>query len=385
MKKLLVFLLIFLVVCCSKTTTELTDITTAASNTTENLTTTRNTTTNQSTTELTTPTTTTPTTMITTELTTEIITTATSLKTEILPIYSSNYGNTNGNANNMGLVVYDSINKLHIYAVGANVYTYDPTTDETVILFSLTSGGYVTNMCLSEDYLYFVSSNDLWMLKYDFNTEEITTVSEAETYFISRYSNYVYVDMVDPTYSLRGMKVFYDDDQTFLSAFGSGIENLNISGTKIFYNQKDGTNIQVAGSTFSGKTTEANLSEYEFTEIKELHLIKDSYTTGRTYAFIASTELYTALYLYNANTGLEKILTSEDVHSLNSDTYNLFYINGSTIYKYNLETHETTVIANGDTSTRYVFVINYWIYYSNNTLSSLYRVDPDTLEVEALI
>lgn len=373
MKKILVFILIFLVIGCSKTTTETTDVTTTSSTTTSGVTTT---------TTIYYTSWSVPITTVTTALNT---TTEASLKTEVLPIYSSSYGNTNGNANNMGLVVYDSINKLHIYAVGNNVYTYNQITDETNLLFSLSSGGYVRNMCLSENYLYFVSSNDLWMLKYDFNTEEITTISEAETYFISRYSNYVYVDMIDPSYSARGMKVYYDDDQTFLSAFGSGIENLNISGTKIFYNQKEGTNIQVAGSTFSGKTTEVNLSEYEFTEIKELHLIKDSYTSGRTYAFIASNEFYTALYLYNANTGLEKLLTSENVHSINSDTYNLFYMNGGAIYKYNLETHETTVVVSVDTSSRYIFVVNYWIYYSNDTLSSLYRVDPDTLEVEALI
>ena len=372
MKKILVFLLIFLVIGCSKTTTEVTDVTTTSSNITSGVTTT----TTIYYTSWTVP--------ITTTTTDVITTTEASLKTEVLPIYSSSYGNTNGNANNMGLVVYDTVNKLHIYAVGANVYTFDPVLDETNLLFSLSGGGYVRNMCLSEEYLYFVSSNDLWMLKYNLTTEEITTVSEAETYFISRYDTYVYVDMLDTTYSVRGMKVFSNNNQTFLSSFGGGIENLNISGTKIFYNQKDGTNIQVAGSTFMGKTTEVNLSESEFTEIKEIHLIKDSYTTGRTYAFIATNDFYTALYLYNANTGLEKLLTSEDVHSLNSDTYNLFYMNGGAIYKYNLETHETTVVVNVDSSSKYIYVINYWIYYSNDTLSSLYRVDPDTLEVEIL-
>jgi hypothetical protein len=370
MKKILVFLLIFLVVGCSKTTTETTDVTTVPSNTTQVTTTTIYYT------SWTVP--------ITTVTTAPVTTTETSFKTEILPIYSSSYGNTNGNANNMGLVAYDSVNNLHYYAVGNNVFTYDQMWDNTTLLFSLNDGGYVRNMCLSEDFLYFVSSNDLWMFKYNLTTEDITTVSEAETYFISRYDTYVYVDMLDPTYSVRGMKVFSNNAQSFLSSFGSGIENLNISGTKIFYNQKDATNIQVAGSTFMGKTTDVNLSEYDFEEIVELHLIKDSYSTGRTYAFIASTEFETALYLYNANTGLEKLLTSENIHSLNSDTNNLFYMNNGAIYRYNLESHETNKVVNVDVNSKYIYVVNRWIYYSNDTLSALYRIDPDTLEVETL-
>ena len=378
MKKLLIlFTLLFLISCDKATTTasittEESEITTAYGTTQNNLTTTTENT----------LTSTTVTTAATTEFTT--IEAESSLKTETLPIYSSYYGNTNGNANNMGLVVYDSLSKIHIYAVGANVYTYDQMLDETKLLFTLSDGGYVRNMCLSDTYLYFVSTKDLYMMKYDFETEEITTVSEAETYFISRYDTYVYVDMVDQVYFIRGINVYSHNTDSFLSSYGSGVLNLNISGTKVFYNQTGGTNILVAGSTFTGKTTDVNLDEYNFVEIEELHLIKDSYSTGRTYAFIASTTSETALYLYNANTGLEKLVSSNGLDSLNSDTYNLFYINSGAIYKYNLDSQETTKIVNVDVSTKYIYVVNYWIYYSNDSLSSLYRIDPDTLEVETL-
>jgi uncharacterized protein YqkB len=376
MKKLLIFFLMLFLISCDKATTTLETTYETTTNPTTNTTSGLTTTTTIYYTSWTVP--------ITTVTTAIETTSEASLKTEVLPIYSSYYGNTNGNANNMGLVLFDTINQLHIYAVGSNVYTYDQMLDETNLLFSLNDGGYVRNMCITEEYLYFVSSLDQWMMKFDLTTEAITTISEAETYFISRYDNYIYVDMVDPTYSVRGMKVFSDSSQSFLSTFSGGVENLNISGTKVFYNQVDGTNIQVAGSTFSGKTTEANLSEYEFEEIEEIHLIKDSYSTGRTYAFIASTTSETALYLYNANTGLEKLLNGSDLHSLNSDTYNLYYMNQGAIYKYNLDSKETSKIVNVDTNSRYIYVVNYWVYYSNDTLSALYRIDPDTLEVETL-
>jgi hypothetical protein len=59
-------------------------------------------------------------------------------------------------------------------------------------------------------------------------------------------------------------------------------------------------------------------------------------------------------------------------------------MNQGAIYKYNLDSAETTKIVNVDTNSRYVYVVNYWVYYSNDTLSALYRIDPDTLEVETL-
>src|SRR6056297_1425118 len=48
--------------------------------------------------------------------TTQAPTTESSLVGEELLIHSSWYGNTNGNANNLGLAVYDNLNQLHYYA-----------------------------------------------------------------------------------------------------------------------------------------------------------------------------------------------------------------------------------------------------------------------------
>ena len=310
-----------------------------------------------------------------------------SLKTEELPIHSSYYGNTNGNANNQGLVLYDSENKLHYYALGPIVYSYDPATDETAVLFNLSDGGHIRNLCLTDTHLYFVSTLDSWVMRYNLTTKEITTVSELETHFISRYDDYVYFDSIDPDYYgqiVRGIKIYRHDTESFLSGFSSGISSLNISGTKVLYIQDYGTRIQLASSTFVGKTTEANFDEQGFSEIMEMHMIKDSYVDGRTYAFIANTNEESSIYLYNSDTGLQSVVQSNGLHSLNSDGSNLYFINSGAIYRVDLATQNTEKIVDVESTSKYIYVINYWLYFSNAELSMLYRIDPDTQEVEAL-
>ena len=328
-------------------------------------------------------------TLSTTEGTTENLPTTDyfSLKNEELPIHSSYYGNTNGNSNNQGFVVYDTINKLHYYALGAMVYSYNPGNEETSLLFSLNDGGNVKNLCLTDTHLYFVSTKDYWIMRYDFSTKEITTISELETHMISRYDNYIYFDAVNPDYygqEVRGIKIYKHNTETFLTDFGTGISSLNISGTKILYLQDFGTRIQLASSNFIGKTTEANFDDQEFEEIIEMHMIKDDYIDGRSYAFIANTSSITALYFYNANSGLIQLASGNDIHSLNSDDSNLYFINSGAIYSYNLFTMNTFKICDVYTNSKYINVINYWIYFSDDNSANLYRIDPDTLEIEAL-
>ena len=328
-------------------------------------------------------------TLSTTEVTTENLLTTDyfSLKNEELPIHSSYYGNTNGNSNNQGLVVYDTINKLHYYALGAMVYSYKPETDETSLLFSLNDGGNVRNLCLTNTHLYFVSTKDQWMMRYDFSSKDITIISELETHMISRYDNYIYFDAVDPDYygqEVRGIKIYKHNTETFLSDFGRGISSLNISGTKLLYIQDFGTRIQLASSNFIGKTTEANFDDQGFEEIIEMHMIKDNYIDGRSYAFIANTSSMASLYFYNADSGLIKIASGNDIHSLNSDDSNLYFMNSGAIYSYNLITMNTFKITDVYTNSKYINVINYWIYFSDDNSANLYRINPDTLEIENL-
>ncbi|MDD4069082.1 MAG: hypothetical protein PHF05_01395 [Candidatus Izemoplasmatales bacterium] len=324
--------------------------------------------------------------LTTTELTTtEFI----SLKTLELPIHSIFSGNTNGNANNQGLLVYDKTNHLHYYALDSVVYAYNPEIEETNVLFTLNDGGSIRNLCLSETYLYFVSTNNLWMMKFNLETREISTVYEGETHYISRYAHYVYTDIIKiDIYDVatRGMGIFNDDDQVFFSYFNSGVTNLNISGTMLFYNTNYGVTINAMASTFNGKTTVKGFSSQGFIEMEELLLIRDN--TVREFAFIASTTSETALYVYNSTDDiLEKVVTGSNssLHSLNADNKNLYFFNGGGLFRYSLETKELEKITDVFPDTKYLYVINYWLYFSNSDFSTLYRIDPDTKELMSLL
>jgi len=220
-------------------------------------------------------------------------------------------------------------------------------------------------------------------MKYNLETQEIGTVYEGETYYISRYFHYVYMDMTKIDIygtETRGMGIFDDDDQEFFTQFSGGVTNMNISGTMMFYNTNYGTTINVMASTFNGKTSLRSFSTEGFTQIQQLLLIRDG--SIRELALIATTSSETALYIYNATDDtLEKIASGSGLHSLNFDGSNLYFINGGGLFSYNLETQELVKIVDVFGDSQYIFVINHWLYFSNTNLSVLFRIDPDTTEV----
>ena len=322
-------------------------------------------------------------------LTTIESTTKASLKSVELSYLSSSsyYGNTNGNASNHGLVAYDKTNKLHYYAVGPHVYSYDPATNETSLLFSLTDGGHVRNLCLTETDIYFVSTQDLYMKKYNIETEIITSINETETYYLSRYNNYIFVNFTHSTNLVNGFGIYRHDNQAFLTNFSSGATLLNISGTKLLYSTNNGPTIELMADTFLGKTTVKSLSGNSIVEIDEMILIKEGYSSPypRTFGLIASTSSETALYLYKTDTDvLESIATGDSISGLNTDGINLYFINGGELYRYVIETNTLEKMMNLFTDSKYLYVVNHWIYFSNATFSTLHRINPDTFEIEQL-
>lgn len=332
---------------------------------------------------------------ITTELTTTvetttmpITTTGPSLKTEELPIHFSFYGNTNGNANNQGLAVYDVDNSLHYYALGASVYAFDPALNRTELLFSLQGGGYVRNLCLSSEYLYFTESSEGWMMKFNLISSEISSVYEEETYYINRYYSNVFVERLTVTEysSYRSINRYDDEDQLFEYLSTSGISNINISGTKIFYIETDSVNLRIMADNFSGKSTVYSFTDDGLTEIYEMYLIKNSYDGTREFAIIANNGVDTSLYIYNTVSGLEKKQPSSagNLHSLNSDGINLYFIDGLSLYAMNLTDYGIEKVMDLYANSKYLSIINHWIYFSNDTLTALYRINPETSEIESL-
>lgn len=389
MKKIFIFtlsvMLIFILSACEKTTTTLAILTTTKP-TTSVSTVPSSVTTSVTTTLTTTTTITTITTAPTTSITSTVLTTTvSSLMATELPIHSTLYGNTNGNANNQGLAVYDKTNHIHYYALGPSVYAYNPSTDTTEILLTLSAGGNVRNLTLSSTYLYFVSSQDLYFHKFNLNTKTLTTVFEGETYKTYRYSGYVFINALNVTYQNTGIRKYYESSESFYSSWGYSATNVNISGLKLYYTTSNGPAIEVMADTFAGKTTVVSFTAQNIIEIKELLLLKDG--DSKDFAFISKTNTEEALYLYNTVSGLEKVTVASGtgLKSINTDGNNLYFINGSNLYSLNLSTKDVVILKELNGEYKYINIINYWIYYSNSEMTSLYRIHPDTLESDQLL
>ncbi|MDY0024176.1 MAG: hypothetical protein RBR66_04505, partial [Candidatus Izemoplasmatales bacterium] len=291
MKKLVIFIfsfmLIFIFVACDKNTTTLTETTAVNQTTNDLLTSTRS---EENTDNSTAITTVTDDTETSTDQTTEIIP-LDNLETEELPIHSTIYGTTNGNANNLGLAVYDTVNKLHYYAVGSSVYAYDPSTKETSLLFTSTVGGYIRNLCLIDNLLYFVSTADLYLKAYEIETGNFQIIYEDETYYVQSYYNDVFIEALKTTTSstYKAILKYYHDDKEFLTTTTTGMEFINVSGTRLYHFYTSEMNITVIGGSFTGRSKIYSLDEHEITEVTELHLIKASYSGELTFAIVAST------------------------------------------------------------------------------------------------
>jgi uncharacterized repeat protein (TIGR02543 family) len=305
--------------------------------------------------------------------------------TDELPIYSGYYGNTNGNINNMGYVVYDSVRDLHYFSRGSYIYAYDPETDETSNLLTMTSGGRATYLNLNDDVLYFIDSSNGYLISYDLTAKTFKTLSETENIYLSTTQSWV---------SFLYNTVMYEQDyvafQRYLissdslsSIQGYGYEQMNISGTRVYYKPIDALSLYVMSYNGIGKSTVVNLATYDVTDIFESLLYHVDYDYNPFYALILEKGSETALYLYNPTDGLVKIMdtTSGNTHSLNYNGEYLYVINDGGLYEIDLET-KTYELLHTVASDAKIQIINYWIYFGT---TELYRINPETHEIESAL
>ena len=163
-----------------------------------------------------------------------------SLINETLPIHSSSYGNTNGNLNNYGLVVYDRNLELHYYSSVNSVYSYSPSEDKTTLVFSLSTGGRATFLNLDDDLLFYIDSSNGYLVSYDTVNHIFTTISETENSYASITQGWVnFIHLVEQYGSTYNALQRYDiEDKTF-SSYTNGIEFMNIYGTRVYYKPVD--------------------------------------------------------------------------------------------------------------------------------------------------
>ncbi|MBU0996990.1 MAG: InlB B-repeat-containing protein [Firmicutes bacterium] len=312
------------------------------------------------------------------------------LATEVLSIHSSIYGNTNGNLNNQGLAVFDTVHLLHYYSLGSSVYSYNPDTEDTTVLFSLISGGRATFLNLDGQVLYFIDSTTGFLMSYHLENHVFTTISETENIYASRTQSWVNIVYPFEMYSQSyiGLQRYITTSGSFSSIGSYGLENFNINGTRVYYNPIGTVNLSVMNYDGMGKSTIVYLEDQNVDIIHEALLYRVSYDYVAYFGLILTVDDQMGLYTYNSVDGLVKIMDAlgGNLHSLNFDGENLYAISGTSasIYKIDLDTMVSTQFMALQGNDTYLQVINHWFYVGTFGNTSLYRINPVTNEIETL-
>ncbi|MDY0214029.1 MAG: DUF3788 family protein [Bacilli bacterium] len=154
------------------------------------------------------------------------------IKSEVLSFLSNtaSHGNTNGNANNNGLAVYDHSLTFHYYAVKDRVYKHDPKTNMTYFLFASGDGSYIKHLSLGDSTLYYVTTANNYTYKHDLLANVSSLIYNEETLSIHRYYDNVFLQSNKLYYEVMttGLGVYDHRTQSLTSKFQPGTNNVNL-------------------------------------------------------------------------------------------------------------------------------------------------------------
>lgn len=305
------------------------------------------------------------------------------LATEVLPVFSSLYGNTNGNLNNKGLAVYDTKRALHYISHESSVYTYNPANNETTLLFKLTSEGRATFLNMDKDILYFIDSYNGYLISYHIEDNVFTTISETENIYASRTQSWV--NFIYPTIKFDqeyvALQRYITSNKTLAYIQGYGFEHLNIYGTRTYYKPIDSLSLNVMNYNGQGKATVINLETFNVTNQFETLLYNVDQDYVSYFALILEIGHKTGVYLYNSNDGLIEIMLG-DVRNLNYDGKHIYFISSSSLYKIDLVAKTPEKIYDLSSSDAYLNIVNNWFYIGSYISPNIYRINPVSKKIE---
>lgn len=298
-------------------------------------------------------------------------------------------GNTLGNLNNLGLATYCKDNKLHYYAVNSNIYSYDPASNKTKLIYSIEHGGRAIYLNINKDILYFINSYNGHLMKYDLLNEKSTKISENEHSYLLVTDSKIYT-LTSKTIDNKNrnvVKIYRTNTNEFVREGLVNIKNMNVYGTIIYYYNFDTSNpsIYIKGDSGSGRTSLFYLEDFDILDVYEMVLYMYDFFDGDDYfALSLTTNNKKGLYLFNTKdkSKLDNVILG-DIHSINYDEFYLYFILDESIYRYNLKADNVFNYFEVGTSKKNIQIINHWIYYSDDS-NNLYRINPLTKEVEKL-
>jgi hypothetical protein len=302
----------------------------------------------------------------------------------------------NGNLNNQGLAIYDRDRKRHLYSVGTNIRAYDPVTGQTETVLTLEHQGRPSFLNIRDDELYFVESDEGWLLRYNMADQMLEVLQEARhTYAARDQSNLHVIFWQDGYYNSWTLRRLAMNTNSFGSATISQVEHLNLSTSRYWYTTTDGTTLMLRDAySGSGRSDVFRFGTRDITAIHEMVL--DPRTTGDhkpLVALIMEAGDQRGLYLLqvtDSDAGDLNLVTTaagDSLHSLAFDGSYFYFINGSTdaaIYRVDMASQEVEKLIDVGVNARYINFVNHWLYFGESGSTSLHRVHPVTRQIETL-
>jgi len=302
----------------------------------------------------------------------------------------------NGNLNNQGLAISDRERQRHLYSVGTSIRAYDPATGLTETVVNLEGYGRPTYLNLRSDELYFIESQEGWLMRYNLTEKTLEVLQEARhRYAGSDQSSLHVIFWQDGYYNSWTLRRLNMDTNSFGSATIGDLEHLNLSTSRYWYTTTDEATLMLRDSySGKGRTDVFKFGPRGFTAIRELVL--DQRTTGQhnpLVALILESSGTLGLYILQVTGDDEGEIIpvadaiGDNLHSLAFDGTYFTFINGSTdqaIYRVNKDTHIVEKIINVSSNAENLNFVNHWIYFGEKDSPVLHRVNPVTGKVETL-
>jgi hypothetical protein len=302
----------------------------------------------------------------------------------------------NGNLNNHGLAIYDRDRNRHLYSVGTSIRSYDPVTGLTETALSLENQGRPTFLNIRDDELYFIESQEGWLLRYNMTDQMLEVLKEARHNYAARdQSNLHVVFWQDGYYNSWTLRRLAMNTNAFGSATIAHMEHLNLSTSRYWYTTTDETTLMLRDSySGAGRSDVFRFGTRDITAIHEMVL--DQRTAGDhlpLVALIMEAGDQRGLYLLQVTDSDEGDLNlvataiGDSLHSLAFDGSYFYFINGSSdsaIYRVHPESRQVEKLIDVGTNARYLNFVNHWLYFGDSDSTSLHRVHPVTHQVETL-
>lgn len=189
------------------------------------------------------------------------------LRTEETAMHIRAHGNTNANLQNQGLATYDSDEQLHYFALGAAVYQFDPASDSTTQMFEVEHQGHITHLNFYDNVLYFLTTEDGYLMQYDFEEDEVSIISEAYYTWLMKGSHRFFVYYYREWLEDYVFGYINLSNNSYAGNPISGAQYPNSVGTRVFYQDGNSVLIRLAADNFGGRTSVVNLADYDMTRV----------------------------------------------------------------------------------------------------------------------